>query len=77
MMESMVLSSLNFRISMPTVFTFLSLYQQAVSMSPKAEALSSYIAVCCPLALSLAATSLCQACPQTLLASQTQRSPEL
>ena len=45
MMESMVLSSLNFRISMPTVFTFLSLYQQAVGMSRKAEALSSYIAV--------------------------------
>ena len=45
MMESMVLSSLSFRISMPTVCTFLSLYQQAVGMGQKAAALSSYIAV--------------------------------
>lgn len=33
---------------MPTVHTFLALYQQAVGMRPKAEALSSYIAVRAP-----------------------------
>ena len=45
MMESTVLSCLGFRVSMPTAFIFLSLYHQAVGMTPKAEALSCYIVV--------------------------------
>ncbi|KAK9811026.1 hypothetical protein WJX73_007532 [Symbiochloris irregularis] len=44
MMESMVLSSLGFRVSMPTAFTFLSLYHQGVGMSDKTQALSTYLA---------------------------------
>ena len=45
-MESAVLQCLSFRINAPTSHTFLSLFLQGVTLSPKAQAVASYLTVC-------------------------------
>lgn len=44
-MESAVLQCLSFRMNVPTSHTFLTLFLQGVTLSPKAQAVASYLTV--------------------------------
>lgn len=48
LMESVVLSTLSFRMNLPTAFTFLSLYGQILRVPPAVRSEACYLAVCLP-----------------------------
>jgi hypothetical protein len=48
-MESLILSTLGFRIMTPTTFGFLSLMQQGLNLGQKVCHLASYLLVSCPI----------------------------
>ena len=47
-MESMVLSSLSFRINLPTTFTFLSVFEQILGLPPCIRTEACFLAVRLP-----------------------------